>query len=83
MSLSKDQINILLRLLERTKETEINCDNCLSLVSEFIEHDLAGKSIPDGLNAVKHHLSICADCEEEYDALRQALEGLDDGNDEL
>ena len=28
---------------------------------------------PAGLQAINHHLSVCAECREEYDLLRQAL----------
>lgn len=37
---------------------------------------LAGRSIPEALRSVEHHLSVCAECREEYTALRQASPGL-------
>jgi len=74
MPLSKNEIEELMRLVGLTKETEINCDQCLSLVAEFAEQELAGKWIPEGLKLVEYHLSICAECREEYEALRRVLE---------
>ena len=77
MSLSKQEIDDLMRLVGLTKDDEINCERCLEQVAEFAERGLAGRSIPVGLEAVAHHLSICAECCEEYEALLQALKAMD------
>ncbi len=77
MSPSKEQIDDLMRLVGLTKDDEIDCERCLALVAEFAERELAGRSIPAGLEAVAHHLSICAECCEEYEALLQALKAMD------
>lgn len=73
MSLSKKEIDELLRLICLTRDNEINCEECLSLVAEFAEHQLAGRPIAEALKTVEHHLSICAECREEYEALQRAL----------
>ena len=73
MSLSKEEIAELLRLIGLTRDEEIDCERCLALVAEFAERELAGRSVPAGLEAVAHHLSICAECREEYEALLRAL----------
>jgi hypothetical protein len=78
MSLSKEQINDLMRQVGLTKDDEIDCDRCLGLVAEFADRELAGRSIPAGLDALNHHLSICVECCEEYQALLQALKAMDD-----
>ncbi len=77
MSLSKKEIDGLIRLIGLTKNEEINCEQCLSLVAEFAEQNLVGKSIPETLKAVEHHLSICAECHEEYEYLQLALQKMD------
>jgi hypothetical protein len=77
MSLSKEEIDGLMRLVGLTEDDEIDCERCLSLVAEFAERELAGRSIPAGLEAVAHHLSVCAECREEYQALLRALKALD------
>ena len=77
MSLSKEEITGLLRLIGLTRDEEIDCERCLARVAEFAERELAGRSVPAGLEAVAHHLSICAECCEEYEALLQALKAMD------
>ena len=82
MALSKQEIDSLLKLVGLTEDAELNCEQCLSLVAEFAEHDLAGKSIRDRLKAVQQHLSICSECREEYEALRLTLENMEETSDE-
>ena len=77
MSLSREQIAELLRLIGLTRDEEIDCERCLALLAEFAERELAGRSVPAALEAVAHHLSICAECCEEYEALLQALKAMD------
>jgi predicted anti-sigma-YlaC factor YlaD len=77
MSLSREEIAELLRLVGLTRDEEIDCERCLALVAEFAERELEGRSIPAGLEAVEHHLSICAECREEYEALLRALKAMD------
>ena len=76
MALSKEEITELLRLVGLTRDEEIDCERCLALVAEFAERELAGRSVPAGLEAVAHHLSICAECREEYEALLEALKAM-------
>lgn len=77
MPLSKEELDNLLRLVGITKDSEINCEQCLSLVAEFAEQELAGKTVSEGLEAVEHHLSICSECCEEYESLQRALKGME------
>ncbi|MEE8254424.1 MAG: hypothetical protein V3S58_02325 [Nitrosomonadaceae bacterium] len=77
MSLSKKEIDGLIRLISLTKDKEINCKQCLSLVAEFAEQELKGKSVPEALKAVEHHLSVCTECHEEYAFLQSALRKMD------
>lgn len=77
MALSRSEIEGLLALIGLTSDTEIDCDRCLLVVAEFAEHELTGKSVPEGLEVVQQHLSVCAECREEYEALKRAMEELD------
>ena len=77
MSLSKEEIAELMRLIGLTRDKEIDCERCLALVAEFAERELAGQPVSAGREAVAHHLSICAECCEEYEALLEALKAMD------
>lgn len=77
MALSNEDITELLRQIGLTRDKEIDCERCLALVAEFAERELAGLSVPAGLEAVAHHLAICTECYEEYEALLQALKAME------
>ncbi len=81
MPLSKQEIDRLLQLVGLTNDRELNCEECLALVAEFAEQQLAGKSISTSMKAVEQHLSICDECREEYEALQQALSTMDNETD--
>ncbi len=74
MSLSNKRLEGLLRLVSLTKDSEINCEQCLEHVAEFAEQQLVGKTVTEGLQAIEHHLSVCSECKEEYEALKATLE---------
>ncbi len=65
-----------MRFIGLTKDEEINCDECLMQIAEFVETELAGKSVCDSLKAVQHHLSLCSECQEEYEVLQKALKQM-------
>ena len=76
--LTKKEIDGLLELVALTKDVEIDCAGCLSRVSEFVEQEIADKPVSEGLKAVKHHLDVCGECREEYEALQRALRELEE-----
>ena len=63
-----------MRLVALTQDTEIDCRQCHAVIAEFAEQQLTGQSLPDSLQAVKQHLSVCTDCTEEYELLHKALQ---------
>jgi hypothetical protein len=73
MALSRQQLDGLIKAVSLTRRDELPCDDCLKELSEFAELFLEGKSVPEGLEAIEHHLAICAECDEEYQALLTAL----------
>jgi hypothetical protein len=73
MELNNDQIRNLLHLLSVTREHEMNCNEFLEKMGEFAERDIAGLPVDDMLQAVEHHLILCAECREEYESLLAAL----------
>ena len=73
MTLSREQLEALLKMISLTEDEELTCDECLRGMAEFAETELAGKSLPEGLRAVESHLELCGECREEYEALLQAL----------
>ena len=78
MPLTHDEIERLLGLIGATEQRELNCEECLALVAEFAERQLAGQPVAAGLQAVEQHLAVCGECREEYEALQRTLQEMDD-----
>ena len=76
MNLSDDQIRALLQAVGRTRDQELNCDECLAEVGGFAELTLKGRPVEDAYDLVQQHLQICDECREEFALLLKALEGL-------
>ena len=76
MPMTNEEIHLLLGVVRDTQAVEIDCDGCLIQVGAFAESRLAGKPVTEGLKAVEQHLSICAECREEFEALSLAMNAL-------
>ena len=76
MNLSDDQIRALLQAVSRTRDQELNCDECLGEVGGFAELTLKGRPVEDAYDLVQQHLQICDECREEFALLLNALECL-------
>jgi len=71
--LTARQIKGLITVIGNTREHEFNCAECQRNVSEFIERQLAGLPIDKTLARVEQHLTVCAECREEFLALEKIL----------
>jgi hypothetical protein len=76
MNLSDDQIQALLRAVSCTRENELTCDECLMQMGSFAELTLKGRPAEEAHDLLRHHLQICGECQEEFELLLKALEGL-------
>jgi hypothetical protein len=64
----------LLRNVELTQEEEIDCTTCLEQVPVYVDREVAGADVAAEMPAVHLHVVQCADCFEEYVALRDLVE---------
>jgi hypothetical protein len=64
----------LLQSLAMTKEEEYACDDVNKLIDQFVEIKTRGDNVEKLMPLVKHHLDMCKECCEEYEALMAALE---------
>ena len=75
--LPRQQAKDLLALLHATRAEELTCEECVALLSEYVDHADA-QPVPDAgradLQAVREHLELCPFCSEECEALRKSLE---------
>jgi len=73
--LSEELIKRLIGSLEHTYEEELTCEEVFALVDEYAEAELRGEDVTHLKPLLRHHLDMCQECNEQYLALLQVLEG--------
>lgn len=71
--LTREEIAGFVRLIGQTREHEITCGECLDDLAEFAERRLEGSPRSLAMRHVEHHLLVCPECREEYEALQRLL----------
>ena len=77
--MSKERIIQLLRQLNITEETEIDCQQAQALLPTYVELELDGEEVEVALHSVWTHLQHCPDCRDEYLVLRQIAQAEKEG----
>ena len=65
------------RAIARTQPDKIGCKECFEELDRYAELAREGKPAEELMPRVKDHLERCADCREEYEALRAALREIE------
>ena len=58
----------------RSHPGEITCDEWVGQVGAYVEALARGGDIPAALEVVAHHIELCPQCSEEFEALQEALD---------
>ena len=82
LSKSKDEhavqipadIQMLIRMVENTQEVEFSCEEVYNILDQYTELVFRGEDTADLMPLVEHHIEICPDCREEFEALLRILE---------
>jgi hypothetical protein len=59
--------------IAHTREVELACDEVLALMDQFAEMVMRGEDAAQLMPLVQHHLEMCGDCREEFEALLRIL----------
>lgn len=71
---SNAQVKALVMGLANTDAQELSCDEVYALLDRFAEMELQGEDAAALMPWVEHHLNMCPECREEYDALRKSMQ---------
>ena len=55
--------------LAKTNDQELACDECAETLDRFVELAVAGEDVQKLYPMIHHHLEMCGECHEEYQAL--------------
>jgi len=67
------RLKSMVEMIDHTHEQEIACDEAFHLLDEFTDAVLRGEDTAELMPLVKHHLTLCMDCREEYEVLLKSL----------
>ena len=77
MKLTIEQTKTLLNYIASCKTDDIDCDACFEHMAEFVEHELLGSEISQALLQVERHVDQCPCCDDEHNALVEALQAIE------
>lgn len=63
----------LLRQIQATRPDEIGCNECFELLDIFADLVDAGHEAELIMPLIQHHINMCRDCREEFQALMASL----------
>lgn len=66
---------ILRRLLEGTREEELDCDRFFALLAPYLDGQIGDEQLRE---RIAHHAHQCPECNEELDILKRALDREDE-----
>jgi hypothetical protein len=58
-------------------EPELLCDECFEKLDEYVELELQGVPADERIPGMRAHLDGCPACHEDYDSLRDLVQGDD------
>ena len=68
---SNSNLKRWIRRTWKTLDEEISCSECLDLVPQYVDLELAAEQAEGLMPLLKHHLDQCTVCWEEYQILRE------------
>jgi hypothetical protein len=74
--LESDTLKKLLHGILTTHAEELDCGGCYAQLEAFAEQELEGKNVDEAMPLVRMHLDRCEGCCQEYEALLDALKGI-------
>ena len=66
----------LIEMVENTQEVEFSCEDVYNILDQYTELVYHGDESAELMPLVEHHIEICPDCREEFEALLRILEAV-------
>jgi hypothetical protein len=63
----------IIQSIEKTQEVELSCDDVYHLLDQYTELAVQDGNTEQLMPLVEHHIDICPDCREEFEALLRVL----------
>ncbi len=73
-TLGDAEVRNLMMALSMTRDDELSCGEVYALLDEYADHVINDEDAAALMPLVEHHLVMCKDCCDQYDALMRVLE---------
>ena len=77
MAIKPEQVDRLLSMIEKTREIELTCPECLDELDRYTQSVLDGAPVKGVLEQVRQHLEDCPCCTSQYTLVLDTLNALD------
>ena len=77
MKIETSTLKKVLKTLSITQPEEMTCNECFAEIDQYVDMLREGSSPSEVMPLVKHHITLCPPCKEEFEALLVALEAID------
>lgn len=67
-------VQMLIQMVDVTMDVEFSCEDVYNILDQYTELVYRGDDYAELMPLVKHHIEICPDCREEFEALLRILE---------
>ncbi len=71
-----EKLKKILRIIAETRDEELNCDRCFAEMNRFVDLLIEGKKPEEAMPLMQHHLEMCGECHEEFEALFAAIRAI-------
>ena len=71
---STHRLRATLTMVAQTQEQELSCDEAYAFLDTYADRVNCGEDVAALMPLVHHHLAMCPDCREEFDALLRSIE---------
>lgn len=78
MALNSEQVDRLLAKIQRTREDELTCPECLDELDKYTQSTLDGTPIQGLLERVGEHLADCPCCTRQFQLVLDTLKAIED-----
>jgi hypothetical protein len=75
---TSSRVKAMVRLLEKTHDEEIPCDEVHAMLAQFAEAVTLKEDASQLMPLVQQHLDLCAGCREEFEAVLRILNAPND-----
>jgi hypothetical protein len=77
MRLDRRTLKQIIHEVITTRPDEISCQQCFDHLDHFAEISLVGRHAAEAMPLIQDHLDHCGECRQEFEALLQALQGIE------